>query len=727
MPTFINASMLLGTLLVGIPIVLHLIMRQQPQHLIFPALQFVQQRKEANQRRLKLRHLLLLLLRCAAILLIAVALARPLFQLDDLPAGNAPVAAAVVFDTSPRMDYRDQNQSRLDVAQEAGQWLLKQFPKESDLVVLDSVTPRADFDIDRGAATLRVEQLHVDAAARPLLETIENAQRVVAKSDKAQKEIFVFTDLSLAAWNPSQLKQLKRRLEQQPEIHLHLFDVGVLNPRNLTVGDLNLSSQSVASGGTADVSFDVLSSGSLEDSPNESRFAELFLATDGGPPTRRAQESIVVSPESGAFVSLRLSLPPEAGVYQGYVQLDRSDNLAIDDVRYFTVEAKPAWRVLLVAPSPPERYTRLLNDALAPFEYRQRGLAQFQCDVVSQADLATQALRPYQAIWLLDPEPLSRGTWQRLARYVSEGGSLAIALGRNAAELERFNLDGPQPLLPAKLVGQWRAGDRQLRLAPANLEHPILARFKPVASSVPWDLNPILKFWRLGPLREGAEVILAYDNGQPALVEQSVGRGIVLTLTTPVSDSLNDRRAWNNLLAPLREAWPGFLLVVEMTHYLIGNSRTELNYQVGDAAEVRLDSGSEFEQFLLTSPSGDTSRIAVDRRDRSLRVVDTHEAGQYELRAGGAEGTRLGFSVNLPAAVTQLERIGTETLSEALGDAMPSISRDRDTLLRSRQEVRGKGAWEAYPWLMLIVVFVMAGEQLVSTLFYRRHATAGGN
>src|SRR5262245_24894438 len=74
---FVNVSLLLGAALVGIPIVLHLIMRQRPKQLVFPALRFVHERRLANQRRLQLRHWLLLALRCGAIGLLALALARP--------------------------------------------------------------------------------------------------------------------------------------------------------------------------------------------------------------------------------------------------------------------------------------------------------------------------------------------------------------------------------------------------------------------------------------------------------------------------------------------------------------------------------------------------------------------------------------------------------------------------------------------------------------------------
>ena len=50
---FVTPALLAGGLLVAIPIALHLIMRKQPRHLMFPALRFLRQRKEANQRRMR--------------------------------------------------------------------------------------------------------------------------------------------------------------------------------------------------------------------------------------------------------------------------------------------------------------------------------------------------------------------------------------------------------------------------------------------------------------------------------------------------------------------------------------------------------------------------------------------------------------------------------------------------------------------------------------------------
>src|SRR5918998_3782843 len=91
---------LLGTLvLAGIPVLLHLILRQKPRTLPFPAFRFLVARHRSNQRKLRLRHLLLLLLRIGLLALLILAVARPRILDGNLGlSGERPVAAVLVFD-----------------------------------------------------------------------------------------------------------------------------------------------------------------------------------------------------------------------------------------------------------------------------------------------------------------------------------------------------------------------------------------------------------------------------------------------------------------------------------------------------------------------------------------------------------------------------------------------------------------------------------------------------
>lgn len=75
--TLINASILAGVFLAGLPIVLHMMMRAKPKRIEFPALRLLQTRQTSNSRRMRLRHILLLLLRAIVIVVAVLALTRP--------------------------------------------------------------------------------------------------------------------------------------------------------------------------------------------------------------------------------------------------------------------------------------------------------------------------------------------------------------------------------------------------------------------------------------------------------------------------------------------------------------------------------------------------------------------------------------------------------------------------------------------------------------------------
>jgi hypothetical protein len=74
---WLHPALLIGLALTAVPVLLHLLMRAKPKKLVFPALRLIQNRKRTNVRRLRLRHLSLLLLRMAVIALIVLAVARP--------------------------------------------------------------------------------------------------------------------------------------------------------------------------------------------------------------------------------------------------------------------------------------------------------------------------------------------------------------------------------------------------------------------------------------------------------------------------------------------------------------------------------------------------------------------------------------------------------------------------------------------------------------------------
>lgn len=75
--SLLNPALIFGLACAAIPIVLHLMMRAKPKKLLFPALRLIQKRRRQNVRRIRLRHLWLLLLRVFVLAILVAALLRP--------------------------------------------------------------------------------------------------------------------------------------------------------------------------------------------------------------------------------------------------------------------------------------------------------------------------------------------------------------------------------------------------------------------------------------------------------------------------------------------------------------------------------------------------------------------------------------------------------------------------------------------------------------------------
>lgn len=121
---FLNVYLLGGLALLGVPILVHLMMRQKPRRLPFPAFRFLRQQQKINRRRMRLQHLLLMALRMAVLAALCFALAQPKVFLPRAVAGwfglngPRPAAAVFVFDVSHSMEYRVGGLSRLDDARQ---------------------------------------------------------------------------------------------------------------------------------------------------------------------------------------------------------------------------------------------------------------------------------------------------------------------------------------------------------------------------------------------------------------------------------------------------------------------------------------------------------------------------------------------------------------------------------------------------------------------------------
>jgi hypothetical protein len=493
-------------------------------------------------------------------------------------------------------------------------------------------------------------------------------------------------------------------------VGIYVIDVGVPDPVDYSLGEPHLSAEVLSNGSPLTIQTELACLGA-----SDQRTVELYLIDAGGNPQKRSAETVTVAPGEAQQIEFSLASLP-LGVHQGYLQIVGQDALAADDKRFFSVEVKPPWRILIAAPKPADSYSIFLTEALAPPVFRKRGQARFDCEIVDLENLSKKNLSDYAAVFLLDPTPLEPAIWQKLSDYAADGHGVAIFLGRNARSIDSFNTPQAQELLAGNLLRQARRPEGDLFLSPRDLQHPILAPDRAQSGSVPWDRSPVFRYWELDKLHPGVGVVLPFSDGRPAVLERPVGSGRALTITTPVSDRPN-QNPWN--LLPVSDvAWPFMILVNKMASYLVGSGNEQLNYFAGQTAVLQLDPETQRTNYLLTGPGNVSVPISADPQHHRLVIAAAELPGNYRVQSGGREaGFDRGLSVNLAPEQTQLERLDKNELSQIFAPDKIRVARTKEQI--DRDISMGRVGRELFTPLILAVAVFLAFESLLANRFYR--------
>jgi len=112
---------LAGLACLAIPVLVHLTRQERGKPTAFPSLMFLERIPFQETARRRLRHLVLLMLRLAALALVVIAFARPFVRGGPLAAvgGPGPEELVVLLDRSYSMDLADQWDQAVSIARSA--------------------------------------------------------------------------------------------------------------------------------------------------------------------------------------------------------------------------------------------------------------------------------------------------------------------------------------------------------------------------------------------------------------------------------------------------------------------------------------------------------------------------------------------------------------------------------------------------------------------------------
>ena len=681
---FLYPLFLFGLAAASLPILIHLLNRRRLKRIRFPAVRFILLSQKRISRSYRLRHWLLLALRTLAVICLALLLANPIFQTGaGLFAGGGPVALVVLLDNSLSMKWAgDGNGFKL--AKEAARLLISGL-NDGDRAALipTNVDAKESFRLKGQKEVLlkELEAIEIADGTANLSAALGKAFELL-QEPAGDKEIRFITDLGLTGWDQFSLASLKRI---DPSIALKLIHIGRKQPPlNGSIKEIRLASQGIGVNLPVQIEATVANFGA-----SEIKDLLVQLSIDG---QNKEQKLATVPPKGETSVSFQTRIG-QAGPHSGQVTL-KKDNFAGNAVANFTLEAQEKLRVLVVDGDPQTSLVQsesfFLIRALNPAGERDSSL--FLPTVVVADGLSAANLDAYQVIALCNVGALPDGFVSKLPNYLRQGGGLLIFAG-DKLQAEQYNQRLAQ-VLPAQLrdkkTGAEANGEKIDKL---DLTHPALQIF---ADPILQESLKSVRVWSY--LRGSGKALISLANGDPLLLEQKVGAGKVMLLTSSAD------RDWNDL--PVKTVY--LPLIQSLSQYLAGGKRGSLDggIAVGSSKELSLPPSAVGKILRVTKPDKRNAEVAiVGEKERSVATVEENsQAGIYRLALpAGAErdGVPQLYAVNAPFLESRLDEISPAELQAKLKPIRA------DVIPAEALKEGGKRVDLALPLLALLIVTLL--------------------
>ncbi|MFZ5831318.1 MAG: vWA domain-containing protein, partial [Planctomycetota bacterium] len=510
--TFAVPLFLLAALAGAIPVALHMINRQKVKDLPFPTLQFLRISVEKTRRRKRIEDVILMLIRVAALLLIAFGLARPtITSLGALFSGGANSAVAVIIDNSASMGTIDKDRIRFETATVAAEQILGEL-EDGDQVVamLTSGPPRPEqeqLERDQAKAVQLLNQAQLSYERADLGVHLGQARQLLASSTAPNKYIYVLSDMQSSCWES--LRQAKEaeiegkraaaakgeskaesgespakdaspapngltpeQLKEAQSIPVIVVDVNRVPKPNVAVQRLTLQTTVPVAGVPIKATVELLNTAKVD----QQRRAELWV--DG---TRESVSPELNIPAEGTMVHEFVFSFQRGGMHKGEVRLVGDDGNKLDDRRFFSMDVDQAVPVAVVKAARHEipylEDTFYLEHALNPDEADNWAM---QTTSLVAGDLMSENLEAYKVIFCVNLPTPNADVAARLQEYVMGGGTLVWIAGDNVEpeQYNRMNEESQNSLLPAPLLDA-RApvpgeGRDSWRVTFLDKEHPAL-------------------------------------------------------------------------------------------------------------------------------------------------------------------------------------------------------------------------------------------------------------
>jgi hypothetical protein len=583
-----------GLAALAVPVIIHLIQKERKNVVAFPSLMFLKRVPYQSVRRHRIRHWWLLLMRLAAIALIVAAFARPFFRGTSLVASSGGARDVVILlDRSYSMGHGDQWQRAQRAAMDVVNGLA---PGDRASLVTFSTSASVVVRPTNEQARLlaEIEALKPSAGATRFGPALKVAGSLLAESNLPRREVVLISDFQRAGWSGAE--------------GLRLPDSTIVTPVMVAPGEavnVSVTPASVQREVFQGQDRIIVTGGVINRGATPVSGLNMALEIDG-----RVVQTLTVSAEPhGAATATFAPVTVTNENTRATVRIG-DDALAADNAFHFVVTPPRPVEVALVS-----RNTR--NSTL----YLTRALAigdnpRFSVSPRAVDALSDDVLSRTRVIILDDVSPNDVAA-ARIRRFVEGGGGLLVINGPQAGWS-----GAAADLLPAS-AGKPVDRSRGVAGAIGGLEYGH-AVFEPFRAPRSGDFSAarFYGYRSVAPAKD-AQILARFDDGSPALIERTLGRGRVLMWTSTLD------LYWNDL--PLKPVFLPFTHQL-MRHLSAYRERPAFS-TVGEVIDLNefvtaADPGASATGRLILSPSG----ARQDLEGEQSRVLELAEQGFYEIR-----------------------------------------------------------------------------------------------
>ena len=714
---FRNKILLLGALAFLIPLMIHLLNRRRLKVVHWGAMHLLEEIVRQKRRRVKIENWLLLLLRILLPILLALCLARPVLTKIRSFMGSQKSSAVILLDDSYSMGFGEAD-SR---AVEAVSGILQRLPEGSDTQVVfmgsGSGTlfddPTTDPKIVEEA--LGAREGFGDAAE--VTRALRDAGAALSEMDNGAREVIIVSDFQKRDWTAearsreTALAELEG-MDVPPEITL--MPVGAPDPENLAITSVQPSSLIVGVNQEFVLRVDLQNFGKR---PRSGLPVELLA--DG-----EVVDSKTLKVAAGGLGQAIFRHTFESPGAHAIEVRAGTDAIPEDNEFHLALDVRDKIGVCIAdgdwSDRPLESESSFLELALRPFASTgSEDLSDLvEINRVRDRDLQKYHYEKGQVLILANVEKFEGNRLGEVRSWVHDLGGTVLVFPGDEVDVNYYNEALYEPgnfrgIFPARIgsLEQARNAGGPARVHDGIFGHPALAYFNNPGTG---DFSAIRfhTWYRLEiPERPAgqaprendpppANVLMRFDTGDPLLIEQSYGRGRVLTAAVPCDAD------WGNF-----PAQPLFLPFTQrLVSYMASASQPSINLGVGQALRCLPGEDWRGNEVVVVDPGGVQHEVELEDHGgrRTAQFTATAKPGAYTALAkdAGEKARPQIFAVNYAREESDPEPLDATAIEELAEEMGARVARGIEAYAQLDRNRRfGQEIWKPVLWALLIFLF----------------------